>query len=274
LPDSTDNPQFTTLELSSVISSFSPKKAPGHDGFNAPIITRIHAVMPALLITLFNLCLAIGHFPTEWKKAVVKLIPKPGQTEGTDKANRPISLLPLLGKCLEKMISRRLSLYALTRRWISEDQFPFLPDRGAEDALVALTKTINDAFQRREYCLAIKVDINGAFDNCWWPAIVNCLTKHNCPLNLHQVIRSFLNNRSAELKVADTTVTRTLQRGCPQGSVLAPLLWILQLQSLLDIELPERVTMQAYADDIIFTVRSTCREDIEHAANKTLELTL
>jgi hypothetical protein len=124
--------------------------------------------MPTLLLTLFNLSLTIGHFLTEWKTAVVKLIPKPGQTEGTHKANRPISLLPLLGKCLEKMIPRRLSWYVLTRRWISEDQFAFLPDSGAEDALVALTKIISEAFQRREYCLAIKVDINGAFDNCWW----------------------------------------------------------------------------------------------------------
>jgi hypothetical protein len=167
LSNSTNDPPFTTLELSSVISSFNSKKAPGHDGFNAPIISRIYTVMSALLLPLFNLCLTIGHFHTEWKTVVVKLIPKPGQTEGTHKANRPISLLPLLGKCLEKMISRRLSWYALTRRWISEDQFAFQPDRRAEDALVALTKIINETFQRREYCLAIKVDINGAFDNCW-----------------------------------------------------------------------------------------------------------
>ncbi len=178
----------------------------------------------------------------------------------------------MLGKCLEKLISRRLSWYALTKHWISEDQFAFLPDRSAEDALVALTKIINEAFQRKEYCLAIKVEINGAFDNCWWPAILNYLTEQNCPLNLFRVIRSFLSNRSAELKIADATVTRTLQRGCPQGSVLAPLFWILQLQPLLNTALPVGVKLQAYADDIIFTVRGTCREDIEHAANETLEL--
>jgi hypothetical protein len=177
LPDSTDDPQFTALELSSVIASFSPKKAPGLDGFSAAIIIRVHTVMPALLLSLFNLCLVIGHFPTEWKAAAVKLLPKPGQTENTHKACRPISLLPLLGKCLEKLISRRLSWYALTKNWISEDQFAFLPDRSAEDALVALTMIISEAFQRKEYCLAIKVDINGAFDNCWWPAILNYLTE-------------------------------------------------------------------------------------------------
>jgi hypothetical protein len=46
----------------------------------------------------------------------------------------------------------------------------------------------------------------------------------------------------------------------------------LQLQPLLDTALPEGVKLQAYADDIIFTVCGTCCEDIEHAANETLEL--
>jgi hypothetical protein len=119
LPDSTDDPQFTTIELTSVISSFNPKKATGPDGLNASIITRIHTVMPILLLKLFNLCLKIGHFPTEWKVAAVKLIPKPGHTKGTHKANHPISLLSLLSKCLEKLKSCRLPWYALTKHWIS-----------------------------------------------------------------------------------------------------------------------------------------------------------
>ncbi len=115
LLDSTDDPHFTATELSSVILSFDTKKAPGLDGFNAAIIERIHTVTPSLLLTLFNLCLSMGHFPKEWKTVAVKLLPKPGQPEDTHKANRPISLLLLLGKCLEKLVSSRLTWYALTK---------------------------------------------------------------------------------------------------------------------------------------------------------------
>jgi hypothetical protein len=106
---STDDPHFTATELSSVISSFDTKKALELDGFNKAIIEKIHTVMPLLPLTLFNLCLSMGHFPKEWKTAAVELLPKPGQSEDTHKTNRPISLLPLLGKCLEKLISRRLT---------------------------------------------------------------------------------------------------------------------------------------------------------------------
>jgi len=274
LPNSTDDPHFTATELSSVISSFDPKKAPGLDGFNASIIGRVHSVIPSLLLSLFNLCLSMGHFPKEWKAAAVKLLPKPGQPEDSHKANRPISLLPLLGKCLEKLISRRLSWYALTKQWVTENQYAFLPGRGAEDALVALTTTINEAFHQKEYCLAVKIDISGAFDNCWWPATLNYLIDRGCPINLFRVIRSFLSDRSAQLSIANITVSRSPQRGCPQGSVLAPLLWILQLQPLLNMEFTHRVKLQAYADDIMITVRGTCRGDIELPANNALELVL
>jgi hypothetical protein len=145
------------------------------------------------------------------------------------------------------------------------------PDRGAEDALIALSSIINDAFQRKEYCLVVKVDISETFDNCWWPAILSYLIDQNCPLYLYRVIRSFLNNRSTQLKVADTTVVRTPQRGCPQGSMLAPLLWILQLKPLLSAELLQQVKLQVYADDIIIIARGTCREDPEPTTNDALE---
>ena len=60
-------------------------------------------------MTLYDACLTYGCFPNAWKKACVIALPKSPEKPRTDPASyRPISLLSVLGKILERMMVARL----------------------------------------------------------------------------------------------------------------------------------------------------------------------
>lgn len=67
--------------------------------------------------------------------------------------------------------------------------------------------------------------MTGDFDNAWWPIIVQKLKEWRCPVNIIRMVISYLNNRVVHLKTATGLVQRRLTKGCPQGSVLGPVLW-------------------------------------------------
>ena len=57
----------------------------------------------------FNACLTYGCFPNVWKKACAIALPKSPEKPRTDPASyRPISLLSVLGKTLERIMVARL----------------------------------------------------------------------------------------------------------------------------------------------------------------------
>ncbi|CAH2087895.1 unnamed protein product [Euphydryas editha] len=167
--DSSD-PFFTSMELKLASRSFNPKKAPGADGFTADIC--LHAIEhdPDLFLCLLYKCLELHHFPTPREEATVVFLRKPGKTiYTTPRSYRPISLLPVLGKILEKMLVTRLKYHLAPR--LSTRQFGLMPQRSTEDALYALVEKIKYHLNRKEITTMISLDIEGAFDSAWWPKI-------------------------------------------------------------------------------------------------------
>ena len=116
------------------------------------------------------------------------------------------------------------------------------------------------------YLLAIFVDITGAFNNVWWPSVMNALVVKRVPADVTRVIRSYLTDRSIRYtsKTSKMSVSKCLSKGCPQGSVLGPTLWNLVMDSLLGQDIPyPNVDIFAYADDIAITVSASNRRDLE-----------
>ncbi|GBP50343.1 Probable RNA-directed DNA polymerase from transposon X-element [Eumeta japonica] len=75
------------------------------------------------LVILFNACLRLCHYPTQWKLAQIVMILKPGKQIEEASSHRPISLLPLIGKLFERVILNRLRPHLDTI--LPEHQFGF-----------------------------------------------------------------------------------------------------------------------------------------------------
>lgn len=126
---------FTKTELHAAVASFNAKKAPGANGFTADIC--LHAVKhdTDFFVVILNKCLTCHYFPEAWKLATVVALRKPGRDNYSNpKAYRPIGLLPVLGKVLEKNMVARLKYHFLHK--MSTRQHGFMPQKSTEDSLL------------------------------------------------------------------------------------------------------------------------------------------
>jgi hypothetical protein len=85
---------------------------------------------------------------------------------------RPISLLPIISKILEKLLLHRLKNETHFQDWLPEYQFGFRKAHSTIQHCYRLADNINRALEKREYCSAIFLDISQAFVNVWHPGLL------------------------------------------------------------------------------------------------------
>jgi hypothetical protein len=85
-------------------TKLNPRKSPGHDLITARVLKELPTSALSLLTAIYNAVLRTGHFPSQWKVAVIILIPKRGKPPEMVESYRPISLLPIMSKLLEKLL--------------------------------------------------------------------------------------------------------------------------------------------------------------------------
>lgn len=248
---------ITANEIRRALRGMNPKKAPGHDGITADAVLHAFEAREQIFVRLFNDCLEAGAFPRVWKTQSVRFIPKPGKTERTDvRSFRPISLLPVTGKVLDKVMTWRVQNLIDQGGGFNNNQYGFRAGRTTTDAIEEMLGRVNDARDRGNYCAIIALDIAGAFDNAWWPRIIAELESRECPGNLMGLIRSYFDGRTARVELPGDSVSRGVERGCPQGSCSGPTFWNLAYESVYRVELPEGCDIISFADDTALIVRA------------------
>ena len=260
----------TEDELDRIFRNLGMRKAPGVDRINGTIARAAWRVGKHELLQLYKRCFIDGVFPECWKVGYLKIIRKAkSDRDGSDpKGYRPISLLPILGKVLEKLIATRLNKILENSCPLSPHQFGFRAKRSTEDAVLAVI----GAASRREngYALVTFLDISGAFDNAWWPMILAKLTLRGVHGNLIAILYDYFRCRFAVYEFGGRVSVRELTIGCPQGSVLGPILWNILVDDILSTELPPGCSLYAYADDITLVTLGASRSELETKANEAL----
>ena len=240
----TDQFPISLSEISSALDRLKAGKSAGLDGIKNCFWRNFFLFNNNLLFYLFNFCFRTGYFPARWKSASITFIPK---SSGT--ALRPISILPSIGKIYEHILNIRLRSHAESESLISKYQFGFCSGKSTLNALHYFHQSYLE-FNSCNYILAAFLDISKAFDSAWWPGIHDILLHSNCPPPLLSAIHSFFSERTVLLSFGSITVSKTLSLGCPQGSVLSPLLWNIFFNSIFDISIHRYMRIIAYADDV------------------------
>ncbi|GFT99153.1 RNA-directed DNA polymerase from mobile element jockey [Trichonephila clavipes] len=200
-----------------------------------------------------------GYFPDAWKHAIITLLPKKGKDTKLAINYRPISLLSSIGKIFEKIILSRLKEHANNNNIIPNFQHGFRENTATNHQLLRLTNLVVSGFNNRETTGGAFLDVEKAFDRVWHDGLLLKLIELNFPPYVIMIINNFLKNRSFQIRIS-STLSRTAyaSAGCPQGSLLSPLLYNIFTH---DFPTTPTVHICLFADDaaIIF---QACSPDI------------
>ncbi|MBP1528814.1 MAG: reverse transcriptase family protein, partial [Spiroplasma ixodetis] len=178
------------------------------------------------------------------------MIPKPNKPSTSTDGYRPITLLPCLSKVFERLILTKI-LNLLEVSPLHSRQYGFRKKLSPEKCVNDVLAHIQCERSKNTFVTAISLDISGAFDHAWWPLILHRFSLFNPPPFLLSILKSYLSDRHISFPYKNNLYSRSLQRGCPQGSVLGPTLWNILFNDLLLVPLPPGSALYCFADDTL-----------------------
>lgn len=240
----------------------------GFDKINTRIFKATYMSISGAIVHFLNLCLQQGVFPTLLKRAVVKPIYKAGDKQQFSNY-RPISLLPVLSKLLEKLIYSRLNGHLDENNILNDNQFGFRKGRSTYMPLLLFYEKVTSALEANRITCGLYLDLRKAFDTVDIDILLGKLLCYGVMGRAHDMMKSYLTNRSQCVQIDETrSGFLPLEIGVPQGSILGPLLFILYINDFPNAF--DDVTAYIYADDTAIFLEGSSELELQNTIDNLM----
>lgn len=258
----------TEEEVATVICSLK-NSSPGEDGISAAPIKAVADLIVAPFTYICNRLFLTGIFPCAMKIARVTIIFKGGDKNELQNY-RPISILPLFSKVAERLIYKRVFSFIANRNVICEEQCGFQPGRSTQSALLRIKDSLLHNFEKKFYTVGIFLDFRKAFDSIKHDILIRKLQLYGIRGIALDLMKSYLWARKQYVQLHNyKSDLGVIKYGVPQGSILGPLLFILYINDIVNIQFTPNIVM--YADDTNAFFSGLDLRDIEITANSWLD---
>ena len=239
----------TEYEVEKLILTLPSKTSSGYDSVSNILLKELSSVLKGPLATVFNKSISDGVFPEKMK--ISEIVPLYKSKEKHIQSNyRPIALLPVMSKVLEKIVYNRLYSFLTKKNILFESQYGFRKDHNTIHAVSELIGNIVKGFDNKKIAAAIFLDLSKAFDTLKHSTLLAKLEHYGVRGLALQWFTSYLSNRKQYVKYNETKSkfnTIDLEYGVPQGSVLGPLLYLIFCNDLHKVL--EKTSIIMFADD-------------------------
>ena len=257
-----------TEEVHKILSRLNTRKAAGSDGLS-PFLLKLSSDFLAEPIThLISLSVESGKVPDVWKEANIIPIPKGNPANVTNL--RPISLLPIVAKILEKLVLK--SVKNLLLSMYGPNQHGFRPGHSTLTSHLTMQDQITSFFDDRTIrgVIMLSFDMSRAFDRIPHENLVKRLIEAGLPSEFISWCTSYLSNRTQKvvLRNAYYSSEKSVTSGVPQGSILGPYLFCSYIGTL--SKALSTSTMYKYADDVVIISPFTTSDEVTGIVEKEI----
>ena len=244
-----------------LVADINISKSSGLDSVSSFVLKEAFQVLIREVTFMYNLSIRSSRFPTAWKQALVIPIPKTGNSSLVQNY-RPISLLPLPGKILEKLVHQQLSNYLEMDELLAEEQHGFRK-HSTMHAVAQLSNYINKKLDARKTALVAYIDFKKAFDCVQHPLLLDKLANLGVGERVLNWVESYLTDRKQKVFANNVySSARLITQGIPQGSVLGPLFYIIYANDIAKIV--KNCEVALYADGtVLFTSDSNFENSVK-----------
>ena len=175
---------------------------------------------------MFNKCSDRGEFFSSAKHAKIICLPKEGIYPSPNRL-RPISLLPNIGKCFERIIHNRILKWCVDNNISTDEQSRFSPGKRLQTRVISLIEELRLTIAANNHpTLTFFVDFLSAFDRMWIPALIANLYQLGMPLPMLKCIFNWFHDRSFCIYDGnERSKSIPMKVRTPQGSVLGATLF-------------------------------------------------
>ena len=162
---------------------------------------------------------------------------------------RPVSLLPIFGKIIERIIFNNIYRYLDEHNLLNPNQSGFRPKDSCVYQLLEITHNIFSSFDCNPTLetRAVFLDISKSFDKVWHEGLIFKLQSMGISGNLLNLMNSFLSERYQRVLLnGQSSEWASIKAGVPQGSILGPLLFLIYINDLSDGIISD---VKMFADD-------------------------
>ena len=227
----------TPEQVEKIIGQLKNSKASGLDNLDTYILKLTKKFIVPSVCHILNLSLTSNKFPTKWK--IAKIVPLyKGKGSKLDPKNyRPVAILPILSKVLERAMYQQLVSFMDNNNYFNPNHHAYRSFHSTTTAMLQMYTTWLDAIEEGDMAGVCMIDMSAAFDVVDTQLLLEKLELYGYDRNAIQWAWSYLTYRSQAVYIEGSLSSLLpLEAGVPQGSILGPLFY-----TIFTNELPEVV---------------------------------